>query len=237
MNPEEKISKEKFIYELFESISGGYDSANDRISFGMQRLWKRTLRRRIAKALPRKGKLLDICCGTGDIGLSVIKDRGDVRVTAADFSPAMLETARKKAGGDRRIRFVQADAMKLPFKGERFDAASISFGLRNTADYFKVLSEMARVTKVGGYVFCLDSFVPENPVIKPFYRLYFKYIMPAIGGGKKHLKEYQWLSRSTEEFVSPGELKGLFEKAGLRAVGSRRMMFGACVLTWGIKVS
>ena len=125
--------------------------------------------------------------------------------------------------------------MDLPFEDNSFEAVSISFGLRNTTDYSRVLQEMKRVTKPGGYIYCLDSIVPECVLIKPFYTIYFRYIMPLLGGGIHHRKEYLWLYHSTKHFLSGKELKKLFVRVGIRKVQDKNKMFGACVLVWGRK--
>ncbi len=230
-----KEAKSSLVYSVFQNISEGYDRKNDLISLGMQRGWKKMLTGSLIEWLPGKGKMLDVCCGTGDIGIAVADSRPDVQVTSADFSPAMLEVARRKAGTLRNISFYEADAMELPWEDGAFNASAVSFGLRNTADYLKVLQEMARVTAPGGRVMCLDSFVPKAPLVLPFYRLYFMHLMPALAGGWKHRKEYRWLSESTDRFISPDELAGLFAQAGLVNVKRKSRLFGACVLLCGKK--
>ena len=107
---------------------------------------------------------------------------------------------------------------------------SISFGLRNCADPEQVLREIFRVLKPGGRCLCLDSFVPEIAVVRPFYRYYFGQIMPLIGGGTAHRKEYEWLQESTESFLRPGQLADLMRDCGFDSVRMRRRMMGACVL-------
>ena len=125
--------------------------------------------------------------------------------------------------------------MNLPFEDNCFEAVCIAFGLRNTSDYPRVLHEMKRVTKPGGYLYCLDSFVPECVLIKPFYTLYFRHIMPLLGGGILHRKEYLWLYHSTKHFLTRKELKKLFVRKGIQKVQDKNKMFGACVLVWGRK--
>lgn len=230
----DKRTKQEKVYGVFQTISKDYDRANTRISLGMEKGWKRMLIDRLADC-PAGAGILDVCCGTGDIALEIAGRRPDLRVTGLDFSPAMLSVAEGKRNGQENLQFVQADAMNLPFEEEKFAASCISFGLRNTADYERVLGEMYRVTQAGGSVFCLDSFVPENRLIQPFYRLYFRFIMPLLGGGKKHVQEYQWLYESTQTFLQPKELETLFRKVGLKQVRIKRKLFGACVLVWGEK--
>ncbi len=226
--------KEQYVYRVFQKISKGYDRANRRISFGLQGSWKKMLIRQLEKRTPFRGNVLDVCCGTGDISQGIAKVRPDLNVTGLDFSPAMLRIA--KAGNKRKnVHFRRGNALELPFEDDRFDGVCISFGLRNTSDYKRVLHEMRRVTKPGGYIYCLDSFVPENVLIRPFYTLYFRFVMPLLGGGIKHLEEYRWLYRSTKHFLRPEELRILLVRSGIRKIRSKTRMFGACNLIWGQK--
>jgi demethylmenaquinone methyltransferase/2-methoxy-6-polyprenyl-1,4-benzoquinol methylase len=223
------------VYRVFESIASGYDAANNRISLGLQKRWKRALTDTIVHRAPRSIRVLDVCCGTGDIAIALAQRGPGFCVTGLDFSPAMLEVAGKKGQGITNLQLLQGDAMKLPFADGTFDAACISFGLRNTPDYRRVLREMRRVVRTGGKVYCLDSFVPDNPVILPAYRLYFRHIMPVLGGGRKYRKQYTWLYQSTEQFPRRRELMKQFARTGLVQVQSRSRMLGACVLIEGTK--
>ena len=157
-----------------------------------------------------------------------------MNIVGIDFSSAMLNEAVKKSK-DLDIVWKEADALCLPFKDCSFSAVAISFGLRNTVDYEKVLSEMIRVVKKDGIVYCLDSFVPDCLWIQPFYKIYFKYIMPLFGGGKKYYKEYVWLYESTQQFLKKKELILLYEKLGLKEIKHHSKMFGVCVMIQGKK--
>ena len=222
-----KSDKEEKVYKVFETISEGYDDANTRISLGMEKSWKKELINLFDSNL----KVLDVCSGTGDIAIAL--NAKGCQMTGLDFSPAMLEVAKKKCPSG--ITWIQGNAMNLPFEDNSFDGACISFGLRNTPDYEKVLLEMKRVVKPGGTIACLDSFVPDNGFIKFFYNIYFKGIMPHIGGKNEHKEEYDWLANSTEMFLRSKELKTLFEKVGIKNVEVKKMMCGACCLHKGMK--
>ena len=130
----ETSGKEKTVYQIFQKIAGRYDRSNVLISLGLQGRWKRMLTGRLIKNLPEGAAVLDVCCGTGDIALELACARRDLRVTGLDFSPAMLKEAEKRRRGRKNVRFLQGNAMALPFRDAVFDAAVISFGLRNTAD-------------------------------------------------------------------------------------------------------
>lgn len=253
--------KEQTVRNVFERISGIYDRANMRISLGMQKRWKRLFVRQILALTPEKGSVLDVCCGTGDIALALAAGRPGLRAAGVDFSEAMLRVARRREAGQMRnrlapdpsvqgkgqtvirrnrpgkspapITWLHGNAMFLPFGDSRFAAAAISFGLRNTADYEQVLREMKRVVKPGGYIFCLDSFVPEVSLVKPFYKLYFCWLMPLLGGGRRYFGEYCWLWRSTRDFLTKTELFELMERTGLKDVTCRSFFFGTCIMHWG----
>ena len=229
--------KEKIVGRVFRRIAGRYDRSNNLISLGLQKGWKRMLTGKLIKKLPENASVLDVCCGTGDIALMLAAKRPDLRITGLDFSPEMLSEAKRRRRRLRaaNVRFLKGNALELPFGGSSFDAAVISFGLRNTADYGRTIREMKRVVKKGGAVACLDSFVPDFTPARPFYRFYFRNVMPLLGGGFRYRKEYRWLCRSTEEFLSSKELSGLFRDAGLGGICRESRMCGACVLVSGTK--
>ncbi len=227
------MDKPQRVYEVFQNISESYDRANMKISLGLQKAWKAHLIKKIVDQAKYGARVLDVCCGTGDIAIAIGEKRRDLKISGLDFSPAMLLQAKKKGRHLKNVRWRRGDAMHLPYKDQTFGAAGISFGLRNTGDYAQVIREMRRVVKDQGYVYCIDSFVPESKIIRPFYDLYFHYIMPFLGGGRKHRDEYLWLWESTKKFVTKTELMDLFKEAGLTECGCQSMMFGACVLVWG----
>lgn len=224
---EEKSEK---VYRVFENIAGGYDAANDRISLGMQKSWKKAL----VDAVSPCGSVLDVCTGTGDIALAIKKENPACSVTGLDFSPAMLEAAKAKTRADE-INWVKGDATELPFPDESFEGVCISFGLRNTPDYEAVIKEMRRVLKPKGIFACLDSFVPENSFIRAFYGIYFGSIMPLLGGAGEHREEYLWLNQSTQEFLSPTALTRLISSCGFDSVEVKKMLFGSCCLHLAVK--
>lgn len=229
------VSKRDRVYQVFQRISPSYDSANDRISLGRAKSWKQLLIDTLLSNVEHSGTVLDVCCGTGDIAIAIAERRQDLTVTGLDFSPAMLAEAEKKGSAQANLKWQEGDALHLPFADGSFSSACISFGLRNTADYGQVLREMARVVHSGGWVYCLDSFVPDSPFIRPAYEVYFRLVMPLLGGGFRHRQEYVWLWESTQEFLRKDQLLALFDKAGLVQTSFTGMMFGACALHRGQK--
>lgn len=223
------------VFRIFNNIADRYDAANNRISLGFHKAWKNTLINEMAKSAVKSGKVLDVCCGTGDIAIALHKKRKDLKITGIDFSGAMLKIAKHKAKNDSDIIWKIANAMDLPFADNSFDTVCISFGLRNTASYQKVMSEMTRVLKKNGFIYCIDSFIPENKLILPIYNAYFKYLMPLIGGGIAHISDYNWLYQSTKEFIKKDSLAKLYHKYGITNVKGQSLMFGACIILQGQK--
>ncbi|MDR1775727.1 MAG: demethylmenaquinone methyltransferase [Actinomycetes bacterium] len=233
VTPEQKTER---VYQVFQTISDDYDRMNDVISFGRHRAWKRELIRAIRSCKP--ARVLDVASGTGDIALKLARACPSADIVAGDFSENMLAVAdrRFRAAGVTNIRVLHENAMALSFPDDTFDVACISFGLRNMPDYAAVISQMTRVLRPGGYFFCLDSSYPTNPVVKPFFRLYFKHLMPLFGRLVAHAPdEYRWLNDSTEAFLSKGQLAVLMQHCGLTGVGVRSFMLGGAALHWGRK--
>jgi demethylmenaquinone methyltransferase/2-methoxy-6-polyprenyl-1,4-benzoquinol methylase len=253
------MNKEEFVYQTFQNISEEYDRMNDIESFRLHRRWKAELVRQTLEAWRVPGgaatsgqdapfatpRVLDIACGTGDISFMLAEAESRPRVVGLDFSENMLAVAQRRldertAGGAGvplpDVRFIHGSAMALPFEAESFDAATISFGLRNMPDYERVLREMLRVLRPAGKICCLEASYPTNPLIKPFFRIYFKHIMPAMGAAIAHHRaEYQWLNDSTEAFLGKDELAALMRDVGMADVGYRSFLFGSAAIHAGRK--
>ena len=226
------------IFHLFQSIADRYDNSNTIISMGMHHMWKRHMVRYLAHVLPAHACILDLCCGTGDIASLFLKAGKGFSVVGADFSPNMLKEAEKKLSklsknGSYSLKC--ADAMNLPWGEGTFDCVVISFGLRNTPDQNQVLKEMVRVTKSGGIVCIMDAHYPENIWIRKIFSLYFKWVMPLLGGGRKKRREYQWLDQSVEAFAPWRQLMDMMGRAGLSGRKYKRFLFGSCVYQLGEK--
>ena len=230
----QEAQKERII-GLFSRIAEGYDRANDRISFGMHRLWKRRLCRHLEKAVPPQADILDLCCGTGDVALMVADSCPGMRVVGADFTTEMLNIARRRGDGRENLRFVREDAMALSFPDEAFSAVTVAFGLRNTPDVGQALSEIHRVLKSSGSVLILESSTPENPLIRFGFHIFFSRIMPVLGGLREHREEYRWLNDSTWSFPSKERLTELIRRAGFRDVSVQSLLFGCAAIHTGTK--
>lgn len=201
---------------------------------------------RLRQALAGRGqkaaptyKILDLCCGTGDQAFSLQGAVRGARVIGADFSLPMVDLARRKAArrGGRGPAFFGGDAMRLPFRDGTFDAATVSFGLRNLSDYDAGLREMVRVVRPGGGVFVLEFQMPTTPVVRDAYGLYFRRILPAVGAfiSRSPDRAYSYLPDSVMKFPGPDELARKMEGAGLKSVSYELLTFGTVALHAGFK--
>lgn len=207
------------IREMFGKISEKYDLANTVLSFGIHAIWKRRL---VRESQLRPGnQVLDCATGTGDLAFifeSALRKTG--RVVGSDFCEPMLEIARIKATRfNSAVRFESADVTQLPYSDGEFDVASISFGIRNTENTQKALSELGRVVRKGGRVLVLEFGQPKSKVMAALYGLYSQQILPRIGGwisGQK--KAYRYLQTSSaaypcgEEFLRLATSTGQFSE-------------------------
>lgn len=167
------------VADLFAAIAPRYDLINDLQSFGLHRHWKRTL---LTMAAIKPGeRVLDLCCGTGDIAFAAQAAGADV--VGIDFSAAMLAVARERAKNVRGAgpQFLCADALKIPFDNASFDVVTVGYGLRNLASWQRGLEEMARVTRPGGRLLVLDFGKPENRAWRTIYFAGLKFLVPLFG--------------------------------------------------------
>lgn len=197
------------IRNLFGAISSTYDRANDVITLGMAQSWRRKL---IQWSEVKKGNhVLDCASGTGDLAIEFKKIVGaEGRVVSSDFCSEMLDIGKVKAKKEAlEIEFEIADAMQMSFSNNQFDVTSMAYGIRNVKDPFRALVEMARVTKSNGVVLILETGEVSNPVLGPAIQVYFKHIVPRLGGWVSgNRKAYEYLNQSSsifpcrEDFIS-----------------------------------
>ncbi|MBU5265414.1 demethylmenaquinone methyltransferase [Virgibacillus proomii] len=230
-------SKEERVHHVFERIYSKYDSMNSIISFKRHKAWRKDVMKRMDV---QPGTIaLDVCCGTGDWALVMAEETGPTgEVFGLDFSGNMLSVAeeKKQQANLDNVRFIEGNAMKLPFADNRFDYVTIGFGLRNVQDYMAVLKEMYRVVKPGGKVVCLETSQPTIPVYRQLYYLYFQYIMPLLGKlVAKSQKEYAWLNESARDFPDKKALKQMFIRAGFSNVQVKSYTGGVAAMHMGFK--
>jgi demethylmenaquinone methyltransferase/2-methoxy-6-polyprenyl-1,4-benzoquinol methylase len=202
------------IHEMFRSIAGRYDRANDILSVGIHHLWRRRV---VRWSEVRPGdRVLDCATGTGDLAIAFRKAVGESgMVTATDFVPEMVELARRKGSRyDEGLRFELADVTRLPYASGSFEVASISFGIRNVGDPRAAVSELARVVAPGGRVMILEFGQPRSALFGRLYDLYRKHLLPRVGGWITGRPEaYDYLERSAGTFPCGDQLADLLRSA------------------------
>ena len=208
------------VRKMFSRIAERYDLVNDVMSFGLHRRWKRqTVDMAIAGAAGPTRRVLDLCCGSGDLCF-LAERRAAGRVVGVDFTVPMLGVARRrKREGRSRSEFVQADALALPFPDASFDAVTISYGLRNIADLPRALAEMRRVLAPGGRAVVLDFGKPDNWVVAALYRAFLRTTMPVVGWLFRGDPEtYAYIPASLQQFPAQRGVKALMRDAGFSHV-------------------
>jgi demethylmenaquinone methyltransferase/2-methoxy-6-polyprenyl-1,4-benzoquinol methylase len=215
---------------MFDRIAGRYDLVNTVLSGGTDGGWRRRAAR--ATGLQPGGSALDIACGSGKLTavLASVAGAGG-RVVGMDFSPQMLEVARREHPA---VEFVEGDALTLPFDDASFDASTIAFGLRNLADPVRGLREMLRVVKPGGRAVVLEFVRPPKNVVGGAYRLYLRTLLPAIGGAiSGQPAAYRYLSDTVDSYRTPEELRAMAAAAGWSDVSYKGMAMGTVGLLAG----
>ncbi len=220
---------------MFDTIAPTYDRANHLLSLSIDRYWRWRAVRLLRRRLPDlRGRVLDACCGTGDLSLALAAALPGACVQGADFSHAMLARARPKAG--RRLAWLQADAMRLPYPDAAFAAVASAFGFRNLADYRGGLAEFHRVLQPGGALAILEVSRPSLPVLAQLYPLYFHRLLPWLGGlisGQP--AAYRYLPESVARFPAPRELAQWLHDAGFADIRIVRFTAGLATLHLGTR--
>jgi demethylmenaquinone methyltransferase / 2-methoxy-6-polyprenyl-1,4-benzoquinol methylase len=211
-------SAARAVREMFTSIAPRYDLLNHILSLNVDRLWWNRTARTFADILSRpEARVLDLCCGTGDMTLALRRHAGkfSVRILGADFSHAMLQRASQKAA-PTSLRWIEADALCLPFPDRHFDLITSAFGFRNLANYEAGLHEIMRILRPGGEFGILDFGEPKG-MVGSCYRIYFKRVLPAIGTLISGVKgPYAYLPASVARFPAPDEMLQRIRQTGFR---------------------
>jgi demethylmenaquinone methyltransferase/2-methoxy-6-polyprenyl-1,4-benzoquinol methylase len=213
------------VRSMFDRIAPVYDSMNRLMTAGLDQRW----RREAAEAVVRPGdRVLDACCGTGDLAIAGAAAGG--RVTGIDFSEPMLERARLKAPD---IEWIMGDALALPFADGSFDAATVGFGVRNLSELDKGLRELRRVLRPGGRLAILEITRPRG-LLAPFYRLWFDVLIPVAGKVLPGGSAYTYLPASVRRFPDPRGLAELLDEAGFDEIRWRLFAGGIVALHTGV---
>lgn len=228
-------SKALYVKDIFSEISWRYDLINNILSFGQINGWRK---RMVSLAnLPPRAQVLDLCAGTGEVTTHLLSAMEEGEVVALDFSPEMLDRAKKKLlSTSKRVHFCLGDAMALCFGDNTFDCVLTAFSLRNVEDIYKVLLEMKRVTKEGGQVLSLDLGQPQLPVFRQLYFFYFNHLLPFIGNIiQGQGRPYTYLRDSLVDYPNPEALADLFRQVGLKNVDYHNLQGGIVTVHRGEK--
>tara|TARA_A100001015_G_scaffold683_1_gene932 strand:+ start:10 stop:717 length:708 start_codon:yes stop_codon:yes gene_type:complete len=228
-------NKKGLVEGVFDQVFDKYDLMNDFMSFGIHRLWKKNL---INLMNPSKNKsLIDVACGTGDIGKLYLDNTNiNNNITCIDPNKGMITKGKKKLVNYKNINWIISGAEKLPIKSNLFDFYTISFGLRNTKDLNKTLSEAYRVLKPGGRFLCLEFSEIQNENFKFIYKQYSK-LIPLIGKYVVGREEpYKYLLESIENFISQDELLDLMSKNKFQNCNYKNLSNGIVSIHSGWKV-
>lgn len=227
------------VREMFTQIAPRYDLLNHLLSLQLDRLWRARVAKRLSAVLGHsQTSVLDLCCGTGDLAIMLAR-RYRTRMIGADFAHPMLVRARQKSASLhsktvaqlRPIKFVEADALSLPFAEGSFDVVTTAFGFRNLANYEAGLREIRRILKPGGTLAILEFTEPAAGFLGDLYRWYFRKILPRIGrllSGDR--SAYSYLPNSVSRFLRPTELASLMTKAGYQSAQFDVWTFGTVAL-------
>lgn len=223
------------VQRMFAEITPRYDFLNHLLSFSLDRLWRRRTAKRFAHILQHPdARILDLCCGTGDLAFALARPARQcgASIFGADFVEPMLIRARAKAqAAHADVTFSTADALQLPFSDGAFDLVTSAFGFRNLANYEAGLREIARVLKRGGELGILEFSEPGSGPLAGLFRFYFRQILPRVGGAISGSRDaYSYLPASVGRFPSPDELSALMQRCGFADVRYEAWNFGSVLL-------
>ncbi len=209
------------VRSMFDRVSGRYDLLNRLLSFGLDGGWRRRAVQEME--LPSAGSMLDVACGTGDLGLEASRSMKGGRVVGVDFASAMLALGKRKGErpGSPRMEFLSGAAEALPFGDNTFDAVGIAFGIRNIPERTAALSEMKRVVRPGGRIVILELTTARQGLIPRLVRLYTRFVLPIVGRILSKGEAYEYLSSSMDAFPPPESFLKELGAAGLEDVSSR----------------
>ncbi len=228
-------NKKGLVENVFNRVYNKYDLMNDFMSIGIHRYWKRILINMMNPRVNRK--LIDVACGTGDIGkLFLDNTNTDSEITCVDPNKGMIEQGKKKLSNYRNVEWIISPAEKLPIPSNTYDYYTISFGLRNTKNLNKALSEAHRILKPGGRYLCLEFSKIQNSNLDFIYKNYSK-IIPIIGQFIVGEKEpYEYLIKSIEQFINQDELIDLMVKNKFNKCSYRNLSGGIVSIHSGWKI-
>ena len=247
--------KAVYVRDMFGRIAMRYDLMNRLMTFGRDSAWRRFAVSQldldatpVSAQAPATGSglVLDVATGTGDLAFETLDQVPNARVVGLDFVPEMLALAQQKARGmwendgaaypADSLAFLSGNALQIPFPNGAFDAVVTGFALRNVTDIPAAFAEMARVTKPGGRIACLEIAKPQTPLFKRAFGLYFYRLVPLLGGwitGQR--SAYTYLPHSLSAFLNPDEIAEVMSRTGWQEVSYKRLMLGTVAVHVGTR--
>lgn len=230
-------AKEKLVEEMFDNIAPTYDTLNHRLSWNIDKGWRRKAIRQLKSSQPKT--ILDIATGTGDFAILAAQMLQPDKIVGIDISEGMMNVAREKVkrmGLHQVIDMKKEDCLAMSFPDNTFDAATSAFGIRNFQDLDKGLSEICRVIKPGGHLSLVELTTPVSFPMKQLFKIYSHTILPAYGRLiSKDNGAYQYLTASIEAFPQGEQMVGILKKAGFSQASFRRLTFGICTMYFAQK--
>ncbi len=230
-------SKGEQVERMFDRIAHTYDTLNHRLSFDIDRGWRRKAAKQLAPFNPKS--ILDVATGTGDFAILSAKTLNPDKIIGVDISDGMMEIGRNKvsrANLDAIVTFMKADCMCLPFNDRSFDAVTAAFGIRNFEDLERGLREMHRVLKKGGHLSIVELTTPVRFPMKQLFRLYSHSVLPTYGKViSKDGSAYKYLTATIEAFPQGEAMIDILKTAGFNAATFKRLTFGICTMYFAEK--
>jgi demethylmenaquinone methyltransferase/2-methoxy-6-polyprenyl-1,4-benzoquinol methylase len=224
--------KGKLVEKMFDNIAGSYDTLNHRLSWNIDKGWRRKAIRQLESFHPQS--ILDVATGTGDFALLAARMLKPRQIIGADISEGMMAIGRQKvhaAGLDEMIQFRKEDSMNMSFADESFDAVTAAFGIRNFQNLDQGLKEMCRVLRPGGHLSIVELTTPVRFPMKQLFRIYSHTFLPTYASLiSKDKSAYKYLTATIEAFPQGEQMMEILKKAGFREASFRRLTFGICTL-------
>lgn len=237
IKPYHSGEKGKQVEQMFDNIASTYDTLNHRLSWDIDRGWRRKAIRQLMPFSPQT--MLDIATGTGDFAILAAKTLRPSKLIGADISEGMMDIGRQKVvaeGLQDIISFAKEDCMSLSYPDNSFDAVTAAFGIRNFSDLDQGLREMCRVLKPGGHLSIVELTTPVSFPMKHLFRLYTHTILPVYGRLiSRDNSAYSYLTKTIEAFPQGEQMVTILKKAGLSQASFRRLTFGICTMYFATK--
>ncbi len=230
-------TKTQQVEAMFDNIASTYDTLNHRLSWNIDRYWRKKAINRLAAHAPKK--ILDIATGTGDFAIQACQQLPEVQITAVDISEGMMQVGRqkvKKKGLQQHIQFEREDCTALSYPDNTFDAITTAFGIRNFASLDKGLEEMCRVLRPGGQLCILELTQPMSFPMRQLFHIYSHTVLPLYGRLiSKDTEAYSYLTKTIEAFPQGERMMNILRQAGFRETAFQRLTLGICTLYFATK--